>query len=163
MNDFLTKPVDPALLYDVLGRWLAMPTSAAAIQSTPGSSLEAIDGMDARRGLSFFAGDDEAYRVALQTFLTMYGKGVSPNSPEDSEPSRAQIDRTLHSFGGACSTLGILHLSSEAARISSTMGSRSVEDTAAELQGLDLKIVSFSATLERALHLEPTHRYLSGS
>ena len=100
MNDFLTKPVDPPLLYDMLARWL--PASAPA--DTNAAPLH-IPGLDVARGLAFFAGDRAAYLQALQQFTGRYGAGWAQPASNDAAPLDT-LRRELHALGGASAAIG---------------------------------------------------------
>ena len=131
MNDYITKPVDPPLLYDMLARWLrmAMPKVHALgmdLDASVGATvaicdgLAAIEGLDATRGLAFFAGNEPVYRIGLQQFVDLYGDGIAwldghlaGTAPQSAEALR----RELHSLGGASSSLGATRLADQAATL----------------------------------------------
>jgi PAS domain S-box-containing protein len=134
MNDYLTKPVDPPQLYDMLLRWLgnepeapdariaalaegAVPPPAASAR--PPTGLPPIEGLDVQRGLVFFAGRHGVYRRALQQFVSLYERGIAPIDAylaDPATPLQAELRRELHSMGGASAALGATSLSTQAAR-----------------------------------------------
>ncbi|CAN5191301.1 hypothetical protein BH11PSE9_BH11PSE9_09630 [soil metagenome] len=134
MNDYITKPVDPPLLYDKLARWLRIATPqrppAGHTASTAGDNgaatasaagLARIEGLDTASGQAFFAGDAAFYRIGLQQFATLYGEGIAPITAHlaGTAPLPAEaLRRELHSFGGACGSIGATRLADSAAQLS---------------------------------------------
>ena len=90
MNDHLTKPVKPALLYAMLQRWLATAFDPAA-------------------GLCFFGGNDDSYRLGLQHFADLYGAGLRCGLDR-----RAELQRELHALSGAAAVLGMQAVATQA-------------------------------------------------
>ena len=119
MNDYLTKPVDPPVLYEVLARWLGAPTFAASMPATlagsdePGSSLHAIVGLDVPRGRALYAGDGAGFEAVLRRYAEMYRGGIAAlDEPVAAFFATAEampregFRRELHSLVGASAAIG---------------------------------------------------------
>jgi two-component system sensor histidine kinase/response regulator len=77
MNDHVAKPIDPAALYDALGRYRhggsAAPAAVIPAKAIPAPAsapgLPAVDGLDAAQGLRRVAGNRKLYLSLLRQFL----------------------------------------------------------------------------------------------
>ncbi|WP_372799016.1 response regulator, partial [Pontiella sp.] len=85
MNDFLSKPFNPAELYAAIARW-ARPKSAAYDPSvdgrpSPGAAPEQlrlqIDGLDMEAGLRRMAGRPELYETILKSFADSHADSIT--------------------------------------------------------------------------------------
>jgi PAS domain S-box-containing protein len=104
MNDHVAKPVDPEVLYEVLRRWLARSTGAAA--AVP--ALAAVPGLQTQAGLATVGGEPAAYQRVLARFVQRYGAGEPGLRPEPATPEA--LAATCHSLRGACAAVGALAL-----------------------------------------------------
>ena len=67
MNDFVTKPIDPAALCDVLLRWLTTPAAAGAPAEAP--PLAGVPGLDVATGLRRMMGKKPLYLAMLRRYV----------------------------------------------------------------------------------------------
>ena len=124
MDGHLAKPLDPAVLYGAVGRWLetgkyrprADGARAAASTSEPTSDAEVrsvalVDGLDVASGMTFFAGKQCAYLAALRMFASMYGTGLPIFGSVEA------LRRELHGAGSACVHVGAVELAAAARRL----------------------------------------------
>jgi two-component system sensor histidine kinase/response regulator len=130
MNDHIGKPVNPAMLYETLLRWLDEPGAPVApvsadpprpsAQLSPPDVLAPVESLDTVRGLSLFAGQRALYVQALRYFVDLYGAGLGAvdnylaGAPT---ASRAAVGREIHSMGGAAAALGATGLEAAAHRV----------------------------------------------
>jgi len=133
MNDHIGKPVNPAVLYDKMLRWLdesrkaprGAPVEASAPPPPPAEPLatdllDDIAALDVVRGMSLFAGQRALYVQALGYFVDLYGDGLSAvekylaGAPGG---TREAAGREIHSMGGAAAALGAIELENAAHRI----------------------------------------------
>ncbi len=162
MNDYITKPVDPPLLYDMLARWLRIAApKPQAVGANIGDcdGLAGIDGLDVARGRAFFAGDESFYRVGLRQFVDLYGDGIAliDGHLEGSALQSAEaLRRELHSFGGASSSLGATRLADQATQSGAALRD-GAEDPAAlrDMVALRSDLAKLIAALRQRLSSAP--------
>ena len=167
MNDHIVKPVDPAHLYNTIGRWLderlrvlaghgpgtglADATALhapAATGASPIARLQSVKDLDTTRGLGFFAGHVEPYVQALRVFARLYGSGLPAGAA-----SADAIRRELHSVGSACSGVGAITLAAEARALQDSSGGRAADASAsiALAAAFSLRLSLLATAIEHAL------------
>ncbi|GAB6042453.1 hybrid sensor histidine kinase/response regulator [Endothiovibrio diazotrophicus] len=119
MNDHISKPIDPEPLFDTLVRWIRparrTPPTARPAERPAGELPElAIDGLDARRGLTRVRGNRRLYREVLERFAADY-RGCDLAAELGGERDHAV--RFAHTLKGVSATLGALPLSRAAAEV----------------------------------------------
>ena len=138
MDDHLAKPVDPALLYGMIGRWLpgapalttgtgtatatatgtATTTVAAAALATPALpepappplDFSGIPGLVMSRALLFLPGRDPIYARVLRQFANSYSDGLADLDSLIERQQWVEAGRALHSLRGACGAVGAIDL-----------------------------------------------------
>jgi signal transduction histidine kinase/DNA-binding response OmpR family regulator/HPt (histidine-containing phosphotransfer) domain-containing protein len=117
MNDYVPKPVDPRVLYQVLASWIPGPpdvdgASAVGRTGAPAVPLaESFPGLDPRAGLHFTGGREDLYRQVLAKF-----RSLKAGNAEELRRTLAQRDldtaqRIAHSMISAAGTIGATGLS----------------------------------------------------
>ncbi len=84
MNDYITKPINPAILYETASRWIRPEAgrSLASLEDAPAASESAsrkpshgfpyLDGINVEAGLNFVDGDRDLYLMVLEKIYVQY-------------------------------------------------------------------------------------------
>jgi two-component system sensor histidine kinase/response regulator len=116
MNDHVTKPIDPAALYDVLGRYhhggpVARPPATQASTGADPAGLPAVDGLDTAQGLRRVAGNRKLYLRLLRQFLEGQADAAERIRESLERGDRALAERLAHTVKGTAGNLaaGLVH------------------------------------------------------
>ena len=129
MCDHLSKPLEPALLYECLLRWLSAGSAHAttdvaetgpAAAPSPGATLQAclaaVEGFDLAQLLANVGGSPTLLERTIRTFVRTYGRGVPALVAGPDTPDRVSGWRqACHSLRGATATVGATTLQSKIA------------------------------------------------
>lgn len=141
MNDYISKPIDPAELDRVLSEWVVSREEAEphpAFQLKPqvslspaGNSLPKLPGIDVSDGLNRMSGKEEFYRKMLVSF---YKKNAQVKSQIESalEAGDTQLAEHLaHAIKGTAANLGAHQLASAAKPLEALFrnGQKGIDET----------------------------------
>jgi HPt (histidine-containing phosphotransfer) domain-containing protein len=113
MNDHVSKPIDPDLLFATLTRWVKpRQEQAAGSESRPARpaddvSLPEIDGVDVTGGLKRVAGNKRLYRDLLRQFAAKHGDVGSQILTAIKSGDRKLAERIAHTVKGVSGTIGL--------------------------------------------------------
>ncbi len=130
MQDHLSKPIHPELLYACLASLLPeyvqtaqagkdssapVTNTAPALSSSP--SLPKLPGLDANQGVQNLAGNAALYRQLLQRFMQSQEHSVDQVQQAIQEHRLLDAMQKLHSLRGAAANLGALSLAGLATQL----------------------------------------------
>ena len=126
MNEHIAKPVEPAVLYDAILRWLkAGKDVATAASITPQANaakgdtrgLESLPGLDSKLGLRSTLGQADRLWRLLEQFGNTHRDGAARITAMLAENDQNAARRLAHSLKGSAATLGLLGISVKAGEI----------------------------------------------
>jgi len=131
MNDVLTKPVDPAQLYEALALWLpagsgGLPARTPRIDMTspPAAHLDALrnfPGIDVDQGLRYLRGKVDRYLALLGKFVLAHAGDLATLDDHLARGDRLTAQRIAHNLKGTAGMLGLVTLASIAADLDSLL------------------------------------------
>lgn len=118
MNDYLTKPIDPQLLYERLAHWL--PKAHIRIPGAPDEKAEVLeakkrlndaadvagDYINIKAGLSRLAGNEQLYHDLLRHFAERYTDSAAELAGL-LQSDMAEAARLVHTLKGTSANLGM--------------------------------------------------------
>ncbi|NRB37131.1 MAG: response regulator [Pseudomonadales bacterium] len=114
MNDYITKPLEPALLWKTLQHWL--PNSEEPILTADKTDSDqlplTISGIDTKNGLLRCGGNNAVYLKLLQQFARRYQNGIAFDGHDAST-----LASLFHTIKGSAANLGLMEISTKAAEI----------------------------------------------
>ena len=157
MNDFLSKPFEPAHLLRTLQRWLqpgrapAPPAAAAATGAAAlPAALQACAGLDTADGLQRTGGNPVVYQRLLRSFVAQQRDSGAALAAALDGGDRARARHLVHALRGVAGTLGAWVLEAPAYRIERTLKAGALP-AAAEVEDLRQTLQRLLQALDAAL------------
>jgi two-component system sensor histidine kinase/response regulator len=133
MNDHISKPIDPALLFATVGRYfkpLPLAQAAASVQS-PGSTPASLDiqiptipGIDTKDGLNRVAGNRKLYLKLLRQFLDQQGSAPAQIEEALKRNDISVAERLAHTVKGVAGNLGAGRIQQIAGTLEKAIGTK---------------------------------------
>jgi len=119
MQDYLTKPVQPEQLFEVVSRWLGdSPPPPAQALATAGIRLAEID---TSLGLRYMGGNHKLYRSLLERFATEQRSTLAQLQAWLSAGQLSKAEMRVHTLKGLAGSMGALHLPDIAGRLEAAL------------------------------------------
>ena len=153
MNDHVSKPIDPALLFATLQQFhsprpappLRPPSNSEPISgrsTVPDNGLPAVEGLDTRDGLSRVAGNRKLYLKLLRQFVDQQGTAPAHIKEALAHNDTSTAERLAHTVKGVCGNLGVRDVQQAAAKLEKSIGAKM------EPAGVKVALEEFSSALE---------------
>ena len=132
MNDHVAKPIDPAALFEAVGRFYepAADTPAPDPPSSPlpQDTLPVIAGLDMNDGLSRVGGNRKLYVKILRQFAEQQGPAADQIADALATGDHSLAERLAHTLKGVAGNIGAAAVQSAAAALERAIRDRSTAD-----------------------------------
>ncbi|MFM7084678.1 MAG: response regulator [Hyphomicrobium sp.] len=165
MNDHVSKPIDPANLFEKLLQWTPIPSKGAnqtahqevpiKKDTNPLDDLKSISGLDTQAGLKCVSGSQKLYLKILTTFVTSQASVISDIRKLLETGDLSSAERAAHTLKGASGTIGahaIQNVSGEIEKLLKDKGSNDIIEK--HLGDLENIMTVFIPALRSALKVE---------
>jgi two-component system sensor histidine kinase/response regulator len=110
MNDHVSKPIDPATLFDTVARYYRRseggPAPARVAEAPSADEVPAIDGLDAKDGLTRVAGNRKLYVKLLRQFVEQQGPVLEQVAAALARGEVPVAERLAHTLKGVAGSIG---------------------------------------------------------
>jgi two-component system sensor histidine kinase/response regulator len=160
MSGHIAKPIDPALLFDTLGKVVRRSSEVACTntsirngaESATTAELPAVDGLDSADGLRRVGGNTKLYLKLLREFATHQADTVDQIRTALATNDTESATRVAHTLKGVAGSLGARPVQTAAATVEKLLRDRAAaDDTTPALELLAAVDDSFLAGLRSAL------------
>jgi two-component system sensor histidine kinase/response regulator len=163
MMDHISKPIDPASLFETVGRFYkpAETTTTAgrgeeSLPPPPGpqpdQDLPVIAGLDTKDGLSRVAGNRKLYSKLLRSFIEQQGPVVRQISAALAQGDPALAERLAHTLRGVAGNIGAKPLQTAAGKVEKLIRETAAASEVKTATGQFAALLDpFLAELQRAL------------
>jgi signal transduction histidine kinase/CheY-like chemotaxis protein/CHASE3 domain sensor protein len=132
MNDHVAKPIDPAALFDAVGRFY-MPAEGAPAPDRPSApaaqeGLPSIAGLDTNDGLSRVGGNRTLYLKILRQFAGQQTSALDQIPDALANGDHGLAERLAHTLKGVAGSIGAAGVQSAAAVLERVIRDRSSAD-----------------------------------
>ena len=129
MNDHVAKPIDPAALFEAVGRFYK-PAEGAPAPDQPSSpppqeALPSIAGLDSNDGLARVGGNRKLYVKILRQFVEQQGPASDQVADALAKGDHALAERLAHTLKGVAGNVGAAGVQSAAAALERVIRDRS--------------------------------------
>ncbi len=129
MNDHVAKPIDPAALFEAVGRFYKLAEGAPArdqpSSAAPQDALPSIAGLDIDDGLSRVGGNRKLYVKILRQFAEQQGPAFDQVADALTTGDHALAERLTHTLRGVAGNVGATGVQSAAAALERVIRDRS--------------------------------------
>jgi PAS domain S-box-containing protein len=108
MSDYLTKPIDPNLLFTILGKWLHVSADVLEQQqnTTAAEVTLIIDGLDITAGIARVAGNMKIYSSILKKFCSHHATASEEIKTAVDNSDFELAERIAHTIKGVAGNIG---------------------------------------------------------
>ncbi len=170
MNEHLTKPIDPALLFSTLGTYYQPHQAAEAmakmhaagaerlrettvVKDVDAEALPTIEGLDVSAGLARVAGNQTLYLKLLRQFVAAESDAGARISAALAVGDDATAERFAHTVKGVAGSLGMAAIQAAGGELERAIAGRLGRESCARLcDALHLSLADFIARLGPAFH-----------
>jgi PAS domain S-box-containing protein len=158
MNDNISKPIDPDILFDTLARWVRPRSWVLSRGSKPGpgeepdpgsAGLGDLAGIDAESGLARVSGNVGLYRKLLSKFRNRYEQAASQMRKSVHGSALDQARLLSHTLKGVAGNIGAGDLSQSAGDLQQAIEGGSQDEVRTALAVFSRNITTVMDSIEK--------------
>ena len=163
MNDHVSKPIDPVLLFETLGRYYKPRPASPSLLSSSGEVMPAeqvsgpddvpsVEGLDTKDGLGRVAGNRKLYLKLLRQFVQQQGAVPAQIAEALARNDLPVAERLAHTVKGVGGSLGARAVQHAAGKLEKTIAAKTASpELAPVLQEFQAILDDFVSRLRAAL------------
>jgi two-component system, sensor histidine kinase and response regulator len=163
MNDHVSKPIEPVLLFETLGRYYKPRPASPSLLSSSGEGrpaehvsgpddLPSVEGLDTKDGLGRVVGNRNLYLKLLRQFVQQQGAVPAQIAEALARNDLPVAERLAHTVRGVGGTLGARAVQNAAAKLEKTIAAKTAApELAPVLQEFQATLDDFVSRLRAAL------------
>ena len=153
INDIITKPIKPSLLYDRVFYWISGKNNIDSIAEPEIAGLDltniSLDELDIVSGIKRFGGDKHLYFKMLKKFLSTIDETINRLNEAISSQENKKAHLIAHSLKGESGNLGAKTVSNHASILEECIKNRNCSSLLeVEIKGLQLSVEELTRMLE---------------
>jgi signal transduction histidine kinase/CheY-like chemotaxis protein/CHASE3 domain sensor protein len=153
MNDHVAKPIDPAALFETVGRFYNAPVTPPPADLQPAvraaAGLPSVVGLDASDGLARVGGNRTLYLKLLRDFVDEQSAAPEQVAAAIANGDVAAAERLAHTLKGVAGSLGARDVQAAAGRLEKLLRDRSASG---DVEAARKEVASLVAGLTAGLH-----------
>ena len=149
MNDYISKPVDPAGLAEILARWQTYGRQCAAAEPGGDRAANVESVFDGEQFLNRVMGDGDLAAVLMNGFVEQFPDKLSQLKALFKARDVAGIRLNAHALKGAAATLSAADLATAAAELEEAAATGNLQDGLAVLPRLEANFNQFKQALRQ--------------
>jgi CheY-like chemotaxis protein len=165
MNDFVSKPFDPNLLYSVIQTWVTGLGDIGFLgpsltEEMVGKTIRfpsRIEGLDLRAGLRRVSGMKKLYRDALLSFSTQQADVAGRIRRHLAQNDIERAAREAHTLKGVAGMIEAVDLPDLAARVETALTATDIDAALTLLDPLEIAISALTKAIRTALSTSEDH------
>ncbi len=157
MNDYISKPVDPASLFSTLAKWIkpgTRPLPDGFSQDTEAGSrgdLPSLQGIDIQTGIERAGGRVDRYKKLLNQFISNQGDADIRIRSAMESGSTEELKRLVHTLKGVSGTIGADRLHKKAKELEGFIKAGETDDARIALEEVSRILVQTVAAIRIGL------------
>ena len=149
MDDYISKPIEPEVLFTTLRRWIPVRDTSA-----PTGVFPDLEGVDTRSGLARVAGNAELYRSLLIDIAGQQAVTAADLETAFRDGASALVSQLAHTLRGVAGNLGLMSIQQKAGDLE--RAARQKTETRQLLDALLHELQSVSDQILEGLRSEPS-------
>lgn len=163
MNEHITKPINPGVLYETLCTYLVRVAAASdradlsmnSIKKTETIKFPPIKGIDVQDGLKRVGNKEELYVKLLNGFIKKFNESSIEILQYWESKKTINLMETLHTIGGVAGNIGATDLSQEMLAVSGALSKEKNDVSEEHIKSITLRLEKIISEIEMSLESKP--------